>query len=462
MVSESDRLFAQIALKWGWLSDEVIHNASQLQLHNDPKKPLSQILLDYEVLTQEQVAHITQRQHEIAQHRMQASARFRNPPHNPGGALQAQFPGFPGAQLASGQNGGGVAVAMGPSPNPDADPLIGATLGGCLIQAKIGGGAMANVYLARHESLRRDVVVKVLTRESAAKERTVRRFFREARAAARMEHPNLVMVHDVGTRDETTHYMVMQYVDGEDLEEFIKRRGRIDYQEATKIVMGVAQALQVAHASQVVHRDVKAENILITRDGKVKLTDFGLAKDYTVESMTYEGAFVGTPLYMAHEIGRIERIDGRADVFSLGMVFYYLVTGTQGFREFTGIEILKGEAHTRLRDPREEFPEIPSRVRRVLGRMLEKHRDKRYADCDALIRDLEALVRDLPLEAPEETFWDREASDTGDVVQPGDAPSDVFSVDDPEDMASPALVAAVAVAIVLVVVLIIVFALLLL
>ncbi|MEZ6185688.1 MAG: serine/threonine-protein kinase [Planctomycetota bacterium] len=462
MVSESDRLFAQIALKWGWLSEEEVNHATQLQIHNDPHTPLSQIFLDYEILTEAQVGHITQRQREIAQHRMQASARFRNPPTNPGGAAHAIYP-TGAAQLGRGNNGAGVAVAMGPSPNPDEDPLIGQALGGCLIQARIGGGAMANVYLARHESLRREVVVKVLTRESAAKERTVRRFFREARAAARMEHPNLVMVHDVGTRDESTHYMVMQYVDGEDLEKFVQRRGRIPFEEATRIVISVAQALQVAHASQVVHRDVKAENILITRDGKVKLTDFGLAKDYTVESMTYEGAFVGTPLYMAHEIGRIDRIDGRADVFSLGMVFYYLVTGTQGFREFTGIEILKGEAHSRLRDPREHYPELSDRVRRVLGKMLEKHRDKRYADCDALIRDLEALLRDLPLDAPEVTLWDRD-SDSGKISGEvaGDAPPDVFSVDDPEDMASPALVVAVAVAIVLVVVLVIVFLLLLL
>ncbi|MCA8923067.1 MAG: serine/threonine protein kinase [Planctomycetes bacterium] len=459
MVSESDRLFAQIALKWGWTTDEVINNASHVQQHKDPGKPLSQILLEYEVLTEEQVGHILQRQREIAQQRMQASARFHNPPVNPG-VVRATFPGGGGLDFAAGK-GGGVAVAMGPSPNPDADPLIGQTLGGCLIQAKIGGGAMANVYLARHETLRRDVVVKVLTRESASKERTVRRFFREARAAARMEHPNLVMVHDVGTRDESTHYMVMQYVDGEDLEKFVQRRGRVGFEEATRIVISVAQALAVAHASQVVHRDVKAENILITQDGKVKLTDFGLAKDYTVESMTYEGAFVGTPLYMAHEIGRIERIDGRADIFSLGMVFYYLVTGTQGFREFTGIEILKGEAHTRLRDPREPFPEIPSRVRRVLGMMLEKHRDQRYPDCEALIRELEALLRDLPLTAPEETFWDRDTDSGRLPEQAGDAPSDVFAVSDPEDMASPALVLAVAVAIVLVFVLIIVFLLLL-
>lgn len=301
---------------------------------------------------------------------------------------------------------GSTAVALGPTPNPEQDPLIGEVIGGCTINAKIGAGGMGAIYLAHHEALRKDVVVKILPPESAANPRTVERFFREARAAAKLEHPNIVQVQDVGTTERNLHYIIMQYIDGQNLEEKVQAVGRHTTAEATRIVLEIARGLQVAHRAGVIHRDIKAENILITQTGQVKLTDFGLAKDLNSElKLTADGAMIGTPLYMAPEIGRVKEIDGRVDIYSLGVTYYYLLTGVQPFRGFSALEILSAKAHDKLRPPEEIVPDLPDEYRRVLGKMLEKDRDLRYRDVDQLIRDLEALDRGFPVEAGEPTIW---------------------------------------------------------
>ncbi|MCA8926034.1 MAG: protein kinase [Planctomycetes bacterium] len=310
-----------------------------------------------------------------------------------------------------GSEPGGVprATAKLAAPRPDgeeADHLIGMRIAGCLINDKIGQGGMGAIYKAHHEALRKEVVVKILPPDSAANPRTVERFFREARAAARLEHPNIVQVQDVGTTDRGLHYIVMQFIEGQNLEEKMQAEGRQEPQNAVRIVKQVALGLRVAHAAGVIHRDIKAENILIDMTQTVKLTDFGLAKDLNSElKLTADGAMIGTPLYMAPEIGRVKEIDGRVDIYSLGVTFYYLLTGVQPFRGFSALEILSAKAHDKLKPPEQYFPEIATRYRNVLGKMLEKDRDNRYPDIDALVTDLEALERDLPLDLPEPSIW---------------------------------------------------------
>jgi eukaryotic-like serine/threonine-protein kinase len=286
------------------------------------------------------------------------------------------------------------------------DNLINTNIGGCQIVAKIGEGGMGAIYRARHEALRKDVVVKILPPESAANARTVERFRREAIAAAKLEHPNIVQVLNVGMTDRGLHFIVMQYVDGKNLEDTIQEKGKHAWKEAVRIVLEIARGLAAAHKAGVIHRDIKADNILITPQGVVKLADFGLAKDLNSDmKLTADGAMIGTPLYMAPEIGRVKEIDGRVDVYSLGVTFYYLLTGVQPFRAFPAIEILSAKAHDKLKPPEHMVPDISTAVRNVLGKMLEKDRDKRYADCDSLIRDLEALDRGFPVDAGEPSLW---------------------------------------------------------
>lgn len=416
-IRQNDLLFGKIALNKRLITRDLLNRALHYQRTQAPEKQLGEILLEKGVLTREQVDEILAFQDRVNKIKstqnaqvpsvtssfFNASAAPMGPPTAPWGP-PAPAPGV--APAFNNPFNGSTAVALGPTPNPEQDPLIGEVIGGCTINAKIGAGGMGAIYLAHHEALRKDVVVKILPPESAANPRTVERFFREARAAAKLEHPNIVQVQDVGTTERNLHYIIMQYIDGSNLEEKVQAAGRHTPQEATRIVLEIARGLQVAHRAGVIHRDIKAENILITQTGQVKLTDFGLAKDLNSElKLTADGAMIGTPLYMAPEIGRVKEIDGRVDIYSLGVTYYYLLTGVQPFRGFSALEILSAKAHDKLRAPEEIVPELPDEFRRVLGKMLEKDRDLRYRDVDGLIRDLEALDRGFPIDAGEPTIW---------------------------------------------------------
>ena len=455
MDTRDDILFGKIALNKRLIRRDLLNRALQYQRSQAPFKPLGEILLEKGILTRQQVDEILAFQNKVKQIKISQSGQafdsssvpgsgrfpgpqpgggYPSPPPPPGpgtghwgpGASGGGFsqPGFsqpnfsqPGAQPGM----PGIATATGSTPNPEQDPLLGAVIGGCTIHQKIGAGGMGAIYLAHHEALRKEVVVKILPPESAANPRTVERFFREARAAAKLEHPNIVQVQDVGTTDRGLHFIIMQYIDGRNLEQKIQEDGRHTPLDAVRIVNQVAQGLRAAHATGVIHRDIKAENILITPGGVVKLTDFGLAKDLNSElKLTADGAMIGTPLYMAPEIGRVKEIDGRVDIYSLGVTFYYLLTGIQPFRGFSALEILSAKAHDKLKPPETIVPELPDTHRRVLGKMLEKDRDSRYESVDALIRELDALDRNLPIEAPQPSVWPPRAD--GDAQQTVEAP----------------------------------------
>lgn len=430
-LSQNDLLFGKIALNKRLITRELLNRALYYQRTQAPDRPLGEILLEKGVLTKEQVDEILQFQERVNRIKLsQTSATAGSygsflgssaapgapPPPMPGssptaawvpgsGLMPAPQPPAPYGATAPFSTAA-AAVALGPTPNPEQDPLIGEVVGGCTINAKIGAGGMGAIYLAHHEALRKDVVVKILPPESAANPRTVERFFREARAAAKLEHPNIVQVQDVGTTERNLHYIIMQYIDGRNIEEKIQAEGKHAPKEATRIVLEIARGLQAAHRAGVIHRDIKAENILVTNTGQVKLTDFGLAKDLNSElKLTADGAMIGTPLYMAPEIGRVKEIDGRVDIYSLGVTFYYLLTGVQPFRGFSALEILSAKAHDKLKPPEEVLPDLPDEFRRVCGKMLEKDRELRYKDIDGLIRDLEALDRGFPIEAGQPSVW---------------------------------------------------------
>jgi len=422
MSSSDDVLFGKIALNMHLIERGLLERALAFQKAQAPQTPLGELLYQRGVLTRDQIGQILERQRQIKA----ALSRPGTPsnsqgdqgglldswshyaPHSTGGY---QAPG-PGARPAYPQTTPGMPVAQfdGAAAAATAtevpDSLINSNIGGCVIIAKIGEGGMGAIYRARHEALRKDVVVKILPPESAANPRTVERFKREAVAAAKLEHPNIVQVLNVGTTDRGLHFIVMQYVDGKNLEDTIQEKGRHSVKDATRIVLEVARGLAAAHKAGVVHRDIKADNILITTQGVVKLADFGLAKDLNSDmKLTADGAMIGTPLYMAPEIGRVKEIDGRVDIYSLGVTYYYLLTGVQPFRAFPAIEILSAKAHDKLKPPEQMVPDISDAVRNVLGKMLEKDRDKRYPDCDSLIRDLEAIDRGFPVDAGEPSLW---------------------------------------------------------
>jgi tRNA A-37 threonylcarbamoyl transferase component Bud32 len=429
--SQDDLLFGKIALNMHYITKERLEQALNYQKTRAPNVPLGEILLQYRLLSREQIDRIIEFQQRVknSMSRAQVPTGMNGAPMASDSwagyqqALAAATPvSAPTTPAASGflrapgsQSQPMVVVPAALSETrtepPPPDALLSQTIGGCVIVAKIGEGGMGAIYRARHEALRKDVVVKVLSPESAANERTVKRFFREAQAAAKLEHPNIVQVLNVGTTERGLHFIVMQYIDGQNLEDVIVAKGRHPWREALRIVVEVGRGLQAAHNAGVIHRDIKAENILITSQGVVKLADFGLAKDLNSDmKLTADGAMIGTPLYMAPEIGRVKEIDGRVDIYSLGVTFYYLLTGVQPFRDFTAIEILAAKAHDRLKPPEQFTPDLPEPVRNVLGKMLEKDRDKRYHDMESLLRELDALDRGLPVSAGEPLLWGSSAA----------------------------------------------------
>jgi len=257
----SDLLFGKIALNWRLITRDLLNKALHYQRTREPQKPLGEILLEKGILSREQVGEILAYQQRINKIKSTQGVGMSVP--NLGqaeafqqqlGAQQQQSQSMQGswrgraAQFDQTQAAGvepafappGTATALGPTPPPDQDPLIGQHIGGTMINVKIGAGGMGAIYLAHHEALRKDVVVKILPPESAANPRTVERFFREARAAAKLEHPNVVAVQDVGTTDRGLHYIIMQYIDGQNLEEKISAEGKQTPEAALKIVLQVA------------------------------------------------------------------------------------------------------------------------------------------------------------------------------------------------------------------------------
>ena len=191
---------------------------------------------------------------------------------------------------------------------------------------EIGRGGMARVHIAVDRLLERTVAVKVLSTLDAHDDTAVERFRREAQAVARLNHPNIVAVYDWGEDDDTA-FIVMEYVDGQTLREVLFDRGRLTSLEAASVGAEIADALAFAHSNGVIHRDVKPGNVLITPDGEVKVTDFGIARADSSDALTRTGSVMGTATYFSPEQAQGLHLDGRSDVYSLGVVLYEMVTG---------------------------------------------------------------------------------------------------------------------------------------
>src|SRR5216117_438646 len=283
----------------------------------------------------------------------------------------------------------------------DADKALATRLSQALgssytLEGEIGRGGMGVVFNARDERLKRQVAVKVLPPELAFREEIRLRFVREAETAARLSHPHIVPIHSVGEGPDGLVYFVMAYVDGESLAARLKRRERLPPEEARRIMMETADALGAGHALGIIHRDVKPDNILLEGSrGRTVLTDFGIAKALTSTTgpgtLTATGVAIGTPHYMSPEQAAGDReIDGRSDIYSLGVVGYQMLAGELPFSAPTVPGILMKQITEQAPNLQEKTPTCPDDLSACVMRSLEKEPEARWPTADALRRALES------------------------------------------------------------------------
>ena len=256
---------------------------------------------------------------------------------------------------------------------------------------KIGEGGMAIVYKAKCRLLNRYVAIKILRPEFTKDEQFVENFRRESQAAAGLSHPNIVSVYDVG-QEGNIHFIVMELVEGKNLSELIEEKGRLDYKEAINITRQVAFALSLAHKNQIVHRDIKPHNILITNTGVAKLADFGIAK--AVSASTIIGGnnkVMGSVHYFSPEQARGAYVDERSDIYSLGIVLYEMLTGKVPFDGDNPISIALMHINDPMPPVSAEVPGIPPQLEKIIMKATDKYQTNRYRTADEMIEDLDNI-----------------------------------------------------------------------
>ncbi|UED77194.1 Stk1 family PASTA domain-containing Ser/Thr kinase [Brevibacillus sp. DP1.3A] len=270
--------------------------------------------------------------------------------------------------------------------------MEGQRLGGRYqIESRVGGGGMAIVYKARDLILNRPVAVKVLRSQFGTDEDFVNRFRREAQAVASLSHPNVVGVYDVGQEGDT-HYMVMEYIEGYTLKEVIIQRGALPVEEAVRIAEQICDALDHAHQNQIIHRDIKPHNIMIGKNGRVKVTDFGIARAVTSATITHTNAMLGSVHYFSPEQARGGITGEKSDIYSLGIVLYEMVTGELPFSGDSPISVALKHLQEPLPEPRQVNPAIPQSVENVILKALVKDPFLRYASASEMLEDLETCL----------------------------------------------------------------------
>ena len=257
----------------------------------------------------------------------------------------------------------------------------------------IGRGGMAYVYKGRDLKLNRFVAIKVLRSEYAENEQFIKKFDRESQAAAGLSHPNIVSVYDVGV-DQGTYFIVMEYVNGITLKQYLEQKGCLEYHEATNFIIDVAEALKCAHENKIIHRDIKPHNIMLTRDLIPKVTDFGIARAITRSTVTLTNQTMGSVHYISPEQARGGFVDERSDLYSMGIMFYELVTGELPFDEENSVTIAIKHIREDIVPPQELNPRVPDSVNNVILKLTQKDPEARYQSMDELIDDLDRLMID--------------------------------------------------------------------
>jgi eukaryotic-like serine/threonine-protein kinase len=293
--------------------------------------------------------------------------------------------------------------------------MIGTVLSGRYrLEAKLGSGGMSTVYLASDETLDRSVAVKVMHREMSEQEDQLQRFRQEARAVAKLTHPNVVAVIDAG-EDGGHPYIVFEYVKGETLKQRIGRVGALDTQEAIAYAIEVARGLSVAHARNMVHRDIKPQNVLIDEEGRAKLTDFGISRQLEQDGVTATGRVLGTTDYVAPEQAMGKAVDPRSDIYSLGVVLYEMLVGQVPFHADSQVGVAMKHVNEELPDVQRRRPEASAAVALVVERATAKNPGERYQTVGEMIEDLETA---LEVEAARAGSTTGEATSVLDAVPP--------------------------------------------
>jgi tRNA A-37 threonylcarbamoyl transferase component Bud32 len=265
------------------------------------------------------------------------------------------------------------------------------------LDAKVGSGGMSTVYRAFDTVLERQVAIKLMHREIAGDSHQLERFRREARAVAQLNHPHVVGVIDAGEEEGgedgfSTPYIVFEYVEGETLKDRIRRNGRLPVSESIAYAIEIARALGAAHASQIVHRDVKPQNVLVDEEGAAKVTDFGIARSLAQEGLTADGRVLGTTDYVSPEQALGHVVSGQSDLYSLGIVIFEMLTGDVPFKGENQVAVAMKHVREELPDVQVRRPEVSAALAAVLDRATAKELDRRYPDARTLITDLEDVL----------------------------------------------------------------------
>ena len=271
--------------------------------------------------------------------------------------------------------------------------LVGRVIGNRYeIIEKIGEGGMATVYKAKCNILKRYVAVKVLRDEFTTDEEFIKRFNTEAQAAASLTHPNIVSIYDVG-HEENIYYIVMELVQGKTLKEIINEDGALPWKWALNVSIQVASALEMAHKNNIVHRDIKPHNIIITEDGIAKVTDFGIAKAVSNSTITAFGTTIGSVHYFSPEHARGGYTDAKSDLYSLGVVMYEMLTGRVPFDADTPVSIALKHMQEKPIEPIKLNPTIPYAVNKIIMKAMEKDPNERYQSATEMLKDLSMALK---------------------------------------------------------------------
>ena len=259
------------------------------------------------------------------------------------------------------------------------------------ITEEIAQGGMSVVYKALDLNLNRYDAIKVLNEEFASDKEILERFKQEANAVAFLSHPNIVNIYNVGS-EGNIHYIVMEYVKGRTLKEIINLKGHLSNEETLNYSYQMARALESAHNSNIIHRDIKPQNIIITKDGLVKVTDFGIAKHSDSATITNSGKIIGSAHYFSPEQARGNMTDRRSDIYSLGITMYEMVTGSVPFDAESPITIALKHMQENLPSPRKLNPKVSEGLEKVIMRATEKNPIERYQKIEDMMSDLRALM----------------------------------------------------------------------
>lgn len=276
----------------------------------------------------------------------------------------------------------------------DGDLELGDLLSKYEIEEKVGEGGMGIVFRARQRSMDRLVALKVLSPHHASRQHFIDQFIEEARAVGSLSHPNLIQVHEVGTENDV-HYFSMEFINGPTCANLLKSHGKLDPGTAVEIGRQTAKALEYAHGQNLVHRDIKPDNLMLTPDEVIKVADLGISKTAEELAAGSGSSIVGTPHYLAPEATRGEAIDGRYDIYSLGASLYHLLAGKPPYSGKDASEIIRAHARDSLRPLRQVAPEVPPELAKLVERMLAKDPADRPQSASELVRAFETLQQQL-------------------------------------------------------------------